>query len=449
VQDIATFALIIILPALSAGIGVEVLSSAGIAVLQGGVFLAVAYLVGTRVVPPLLARIARLGSRELFLLTIVGIAVGMAVLGHVVGISFALGAFIGGLVVSESEFSSEVLDEIIPTRDIFSTLFFVSIGMLLNPGFLVSHFLEIAVLVAAIIGGKFLIASIVVRLFGYEPQTSVQIGLMLAQIGEFSFVLAGVGLSHGAISDDLYGLILAAALITLILNPLLVNNVERLAGPLLRLSASVNRLVARRFRKGGLFAPRQLAVIQSDDEKLSGLRRHVIVCGFGRVGQEVTRALRHRDLPFVIIDYSPGRIEECHTQGYLCIQGDATDPKTLERAGAVRAIMVAVTIPDPVSAEQIILAVRRLGPKIDIIARTHDARAIPYLKAAGATNVIQPEFDAGLEMMRQALRKYGVSSLEAQAMLGTRRQEHYRSAPVRDYYKGEIERDYSDDPFWG
>jgi CPA2 family monovalent cation:H+ antiporter-2 len=448
VQDISTIALIVILPALSGEVGLELLGSAAIAVLQGGVFLAVAYLVGTRVLPPLLARLARLGSRELFLLTIVGIAVGMAVLGHVAGISFALGAFIGGLVVSESEFSSEVLDEIIPTRDIFATLFFVSIGMLLNPGFLITHIPEILLLVGAIIIGKFVIASIVVRLFGYEAQDALRTGLLLAQIGEFSFVLAGVGFVRGAITDDLYELILAAALVTLILNPVLVNNVERFSGPLLRFSAFVNRLLPRRLGGRGLFAPRMSAVVQTDDEKLSQLRRHVVICGYGRVGQEVSRALSLRGFPFVVIDYSPTRIEECHRQGFLCIQGDATDAKTLERAGASRANMVAVSIPDPVSAEQIILAVRRMAPKIDIVARTHDARAIPYLKGAGASNVIQPEFEAGLEMMRQALRKYGVSSLEAQAMLGTRRQEHYRAAPVRDYYKGEIERDYSDDPFW-
>src|SRR4051812_35162026 len=249
VQDIATIALIIILPALSGGIGIELLSSVGSALLWGGGFLALSFLLGTRLVPPLLGAVARLGSRELFLLTIVAIAVGMSVLGHLAGISFALGAFMGGLVVSESEFSHEVLDEIIPVRDLFSTLFFVSIGMLLDPGFVSSHLLEISILVLAIIAGKFVIGFAVVRLLGYDSDISQRVALLLAQIGEFSFVLAGVGLVSHAISEELYNLILAAALVTLILNPLIVNNVGRLAAPFVRLAAIVGGRLSGRVRR--------------------------------------------------------------------------------------------------------------------------------------------------------------------------------------------------------
>src|SRR5687768_9041539 len=210
VQDIATIAMIIILPSLSAGFGIELLTGAGIAVLQGGIFLAAAYLIGTRLLPPLLEMVARYGSRELFLLTVIGIAFGMAVLGHVVGISFALGAFIGGLVVSESEFSSHVLDEIIPLRDIFSSLFFVSIGMLVEPAFVLDNALAVGLLVVVILVGKFAIISAVVKLFGYDTRNAMRIGLLLAQIGEFSFVLASVGLVRNAIDMELYSLILAA-----------------------------------------------------------------------------------------------------------------------------------------------------------------------------------------------------------------------------------------------
>ncbi len=187
-------ALIIILPSLAEGAGWDLVWASGEALLKGGAFLVGAYLLGTRLVPPLLAIVARLGSRELFLLTIVAIAAGMATLGQLVGISFALGAFVGGLVVSEFEFSSHVLDEIIPVRDIFATIFFVSIGMLIEPLFLLSHAGEIALLVTVILLGKFLIGAGVIRLFGYSASVSARAGLLLAQIGEFSFVLAGVGL---------------------------------------------------------------------------------------------------------------------------------------------------------------------------------------------------------------------------------------------------------------
>lgn len=421
VQDMATVAMIIVLPALGGGIGIELLTNVGGAILSGGLFLVLAYLLGTRLVPPLLAAVARFGSRELFLLTIFAIAVGMSVLGHVAGISFALGAFMGGLVVAESEFSSEVLDEIIPIRDLFSTLFFVSIGMLMDPAFLGTHLLEISVLVAAILVGKFAITYGVVRLMGYSSGNARRVGLLLAQIGEFSFVLAGVGLAREAISEELYGLILAAALVTLILNPLIVNNAERLGAPLGKIASFVGR------RLPGLpsRAPREVAPAPGEAEQLENLKRHVIVCGYGRVGREVARALIRRGFHFVIVDYNPVRIEEARREGCLAIQGDATNPTTQARAGLPLARMLVVALPDLASAELVTRAARALNPRLEILTRTNDARAIPRLKAAGATEVIQPEFEAGMEMVRQALRKYGVSSLETQSILSGRRQEHY------------------------
>jgi CPA2 family monovalent cation:H+ antiporter-2 len=452
VQDLATVAMIIILPALSVGVGLELVTNAGLAMLQGGAFLAAAYVLGTRLVPPLLAAVARLGSRELFLLTIVGIAVGMAVLGHLVGISFALGAFVGGIVVSESEFSEHVIAEIIPVRDLFATLFFVSIGMLMEPAFLLSHTLEIALLVGAIIAGKFAISTVVVRLFGYSVPAAARIGLLLAQIGEFSFVLAGVGLSRGAISEELYGLILAAALVTLVLNPLLVSNAERLVTPL---RALANSLVIPLGRAAPALTSRLSIFAQevgpegegaaSEADRLAGLRNHVIICGYGRVGHELARALDRRGFRFAVIDYNPARVEEARREGYLAVQGDTTNPAVLTHAGITSAKMLAAVLPDLPSAEQTIRAGKSLNARIRVFARTGDARAISHLKAAGANAVIQPEFEAGLELVRAALRTYGVSSLETQAILGGRRQEHYERR--REPGEGD-EPTYSDDSSW-
>ncbi|HEX8600975.1 MAG TPA: cation:proton antiporter [Chloroflexia bacterium] len=440
VQDLATVALIIILPALAGEIGPGLLADAGLSVLRGGAFLAAAYLIGTRIVPPLLAWVTRMGVRELFLLTVVAIAVGMAVLGHLVGISFALGAFIGGLVVSESEFSSEVLDEIIPIRDIFSTLFFVSIGMLMEPAFLASHSLEITLLVATIIIGKFVISSVLVRLLGYDMENALRVGLLLAQIGEFSFVLAGVGLASGTIDEELYGLILAAALVTLVVNPILVNGSDRFIEPLGRV---LDRLV--RLLPGGsrdVSAPVEEAVRgqRADEARLEGLRRHVVLCGFGRVGREVARVLADRPFPFVVVEYNPRRVDEARDMGFLAIQGDATDPPTLERAGIAGAYILVVAVPDLVSAEQIVRQGRAMSERLYIIARSTDTRATPHLQRAGADQVLQPEFETGLEIIRQVWRKYGVSSIETQSMIGGQR---------RRQYSGEItEHDYTDDPFW-
>jgi CPA2 family monovalent cation:H+ antiporter-2 len=425
VQDISMVGLIIILPVLGEGRGLELAGAAGLAVLRGGTFLAVAYLLGTRLVPPLLAMVARAGSRELFLLTIVAIAAGTAVLGQLVGVSFALGAFVAGLVVSESEFSSQVLDEIIPLRDVFSALFFVSIGMLLNPVFLISHMVEISLLVVAILVGKFLVCMLTIRLFGYSTANAARAALFLSQIGEFSFVLASVGLSRNAISLELYSIVLSSALVTLVLNPLLVSNIERVGSVAAVFMGSVVRALPAYTK----FAPASAAPAQtsvpSPEQRLDSLKRHVVIVGFGRVGREVARALNRRGFPFVAIDYSAAKVEEGRKHGYLCIQGDATNPGVLERAGLANARMLIITLPDLPSNEQIIRIARNINPRIRILARASDPRSIRHLKEAGAHEVVQPEFEAGLELVRQALRNYGVSSLETQAITGGRRQEHY------------------------
>lgn len=431
VQDLAMVPLIILLPALGAGLNFESLTGALLALLKGGGFLVVAYFLGTRLVPPLLATVARAGSRELFLLCIVAIAAGTAMLGQLVGISFALGAFVAGLVVSESDFSTEVVDEIVPVRDIFATLFFVSIGMLMDPGYLFSQALQVGLLVASILVGKFLIAAAIVKMFGYPAATATRSGLLLAQIGEFSFVLAGVGLARNAIDESLYNLVLASALVTLVLNPTVVNSADRITGLIGRSLAAVARFVPPRLRVPWLFNPAGTVEIPDYDQRLAALKRHVIICGYGRVGQEIARALQRRGFAFVVIDFSPARVEDAREEGCLAIQGDSTIPAVLERAGVSAARMVAVTLPDLPSAEQVVRIVKGSNPKVMVLARTHDARTIPYLKAAGADEVIQPEFEAGLEMVRQALRSYGVSSLETQSIMGGRRQEHYSNPQSR------------------
>jgi CPA2 family monovalent cation:H+ antiporter-2 len=430
VQDLSMIVLIIILPAWSGGFAPETLMDAGRAVLIGVGFLVLAYVLGIHLVPPILARVAGAGSRELFLLTIVAIAVGTAMLGEEVGISFALAAFVAGLIVSESEFSTQVIDEIIPLRDIFATLFFVSIGMLINPGFVFAHLSEVMVLVVAILVGKLLIIAFIVKLFGYRWSNALRVGLLMAQIGEFSFVLAGIGVERGVIEDSLYNLVLAGALVSLVVSPILVNNADALARALGRVLGRFGGLVPRSMQGRRLFAERPTPVEQTDSELIETIKRHVIVCGFGRVGQEIARALQRRGFACVVIDYNLGRVEEGRRQGYLCLQGDSTEPEMLDLAGLDRAKMLVITLPDLPSAAQAVRTARALNPKVTILARVHDARAIPHLKAAGADEVIQPEFEAGMEMVRQALRSYGVSSMETQALTGSRRTEHYRG--VRD-----------------
>jgi CPA2 family monovalent cation:H+ antiporter-2 len=429
VQDISMVPLIVILPALAVGMGPELLGAASFALLRGGGFLALAYVVGTRIVPPVLERIARAGSRELFILSIVAIAAGMAVLGQFAGVSFALGAFVGGLVVSQSDYSSNVLDEVIPIRDVFASLFFVSVGMLMNPAFVLSHTLEISILVLGILLGKFAIALGVVRLFGYPLEVDIRTGLLLAQIGEFSFVLAGVGRLSGVINEQQYSVVLAAALVTLMLNPVLVNNSDRIVGLVERVVPVVRRVVPWLTERPSQEAERATASHETEEQTLANLRRHVVVCGFGRVGQEIARALDRRGFHFLVIDFNPLRVADARRAGYPAILADATNPAALARVNVKQARMVAVTLPDLPSAEQAVRAIRSVSTRPRIIVRTNEARNIDYLKKAGAHEVIQPEFEAGLEMVRQALRTFGVSALETQGMLAGRRQEHYGDRP--------------------
>jgi CPA2 family monovalent cation:H+ antiporter-2 len=378
-----------------------------------------------RLVPPMLASVVRSRSRELFLTFLLVVCLGTAYLTSLAGLSLALGAFLAGLAVSESEYSHQALAEAIPFRDAFGSLFFVSIGMLMNPAFLMSHLLEISVLVLGILAGKFVIAMAVVRLFGYPVEVALRTALLLAQIGEFSFVLAGVGLHSGVVSADLYGLVLASALLTLMINPVIVNNTDRIVRLFERVAPPVRRFVP--WMSDGASPEGRSAIAQAatDDQRLAALRRHVIVAGFGRVGQEISRALHRRGFHFVVIDYNPRRVTDARRLGYLCIQADSTNPAVLERAGLRHARLLAVTLPDLPSAEQVVRAARTVSTRPRIIVRTHDARNIDYLKRAGAHEVVQPEFEAGLEMVRQALRSFGVSALETQGLLGGRRQEHY------------------------
>jgi CPA2 family monovalent cation:H+ antiporter-2 len=336
-----------------------------------------------------------------------------------------LGAFVAGLVVSESEYSAHVLDEIIPVRDIFATLFFVSIGMLLDIDFLLAHITEVAALVMAILVGKFLITAVAVRLLGYSRLNSLRVGLLIAQIGEFSFVLAGEGLHSGALDEGLYGIVLASALVSLAINPLIFNNAHAI-GSLLRRVIPGTREVPGTMAGWQLLAPTEAGKAEDAGEtRLAALKRHVIVCGYGRVGNEVSRALQRRGFPFVTIDYNVGKAQEAQDEGYIVLEGDATNPAVLERAGVARANLLVVTLPDLTSVEQIVRVGRQMNPRIKIMARVHDARSIPRLKSAGANEVVQPEFEAGMEMLRQALRSFGVSSLETQSITGSRRTEHY------------------------
>ncbi len=455
-QDISVIVLVVVLPALAAtrpagqpaGAAESIFITVGLALLKALLFLAVAYLIGTRLVPLLLYRIISLGLREIFLLSILIIAIGTALLAQMVGLSFALGAFLAGMIVSESDAADDVLNEIIPIRDIFATIFFVSIGMLINPVFLWEHLAEITAVVLAIMVGKFLIAFGLFWLFRYPLHSAFRAGLLLAQIGEFSFILASVGVEKGAISSRLETLTISGALVTMILSPIIYQYLPDLLNRLQpRFTRGRTRTVPGghdAIMTGPPESEKPLYDWPGRDQRLDSLMRtdlperdrrsplerwpykkHVIICGYGRVGRELAEAVRRRNFDVTIIEFDLRRAAEAQERGMVVFTGDATQEYVLKQANITQAKVLAVTVPDLTTAEAVTRIGRRLNAELEIITRSSDARAIKALKAAGAGAVVQPEVEAGLEFIRRTLRPFGVSGVELQGLINGRRETHY------------------------
>lgn len=455
VQDLSLIALVVILPTLGASGGESnLVMTLGVAFLKAGLFLGGSYFIGTKLIPLLLERIVLLGSREVFLLVIIAIALGMAILAQLLGISFALGAFVAGLLVSSSEVAGDVLDEIVPIRDVFASLFFVSIGMLIDPIFAVTHLPEIALLVAAVILGKGLIAGSMLRLFGQPIKTAVLSALLLAQVGEFSFVLARIGVSSNAIPASMESLLLAAALITIVANPFLlqafpamVTVTQKVGG----LFGSARRQPALEPVQEGIALPVSLGqrlindsehLLKVPDGRIKGLDTaarehlltqaqnwpftgHVIVCGFGRVGREIVATCQAREFPVLVIELDQHKVDQVLSQGVMGFFGDATVEATLRRANIEQAKIMAIAIPDLVGAEAVTKLAHRLNPSLEIITRATEPRAVKMLKEAGASEVVQPEFEAGLEFIRRTARAFGMGGVELQGLVNGRRNSYY------------------------
>lgn len=411
VQDLSLVPLMVILPALVAP-KATFLPTILVAFAKAVVLLVGAYLLGTRLVPWILAWVAKTASRELFLLTIVTIALGTALGSAKLGLSVALGAFLAGLVVSESVYSHQILAEVLPLRDIFASLFFVSVGMLVAPKFLLENALAVLIAVAAIVLGKFAICAMIPLLFRYPTKTAIYTGLALAQIGEFSFILARMGVDRGLVSEYLYAVTLSGALVAILLNPLVLH-----VGPVL----------VRGFQRIPLFRERAAFLPTGESLKLEG---HVVICGLGRVGRELALALNDHGIPYLVIDYDPLTIEEVRRQGLPCIYGDAANPAILGQARLQKARVLAVAIPDFAAAELCIRHARRLSPRLDVIVRTHSPGRIERLRDAGAVEVVYPEIEAGLEFVRHTLQRFKVKGPAVEQFVSKRRASYHPQEPA-------------------
>ncbi len=414
VQDLSLVPMMVILPALAQPPEALVAELAR-AALAATALLVVTILVGTRVVPWLLVRVAGQGSRELFLLAIVVLALGTALATQFVGLSLAFGAFLAGLIISESELSHQAVAEVLPLRDLFATLFFVTVGMLLDPSFVVRNVMAVIAVAGLVVVGRVVLVSGLVRAFGYSGRVALLVALAVAQMGEFSFVLARLGVEQGLIDAYLYNLTLAGAVVTIIVSPSLLSA----GGPLL-VALGRAPLVGAAFVR----SPRSEPM-----EETAMMQHHAVICGYGRVGQELAGALRRRGFHYLVIEYDPFVARVARRAGAPVVVGDGSNPEVLRHAGLDRARLIAVTMPDLASADRAVREALRLNPELDVIARAHSAAELERLRLAGAAEVVRPELEAGLEFIRHALRRYGVSASEVQAIIGRRRTEYY--APER------------------
>ena len=369
VEDLAMVLVLVLLPPLGGWLSgkaeadVNMLwKTLGLTLLQVGGFVALMLVVGRRFFPWVLWQVQRTGSRELFTLCVVAAAVSIAYGSTALfGVSFALGAFFAGMVMRESEFSHRAAEESLPLRDAFAVLFFVSVGMLFDPWVLIERPLQVLAVVAIIIVGKSLAAGLLVMAFRYPLNTALTVSASLAQIGEFSFILVGLGTSLGLLPPEGQSLVLAGALVSIALNQLVFSGVDPLQRWLLAHSASVRQLEARQDATAALPA--------STEGKY--LAQQVVLVGYGRVGRHMAKLLMARQVPVVVVEQNREAVERLRLDGVPAVAGDAADPEVLVQAHIATARMLVIATPDTLGVRQMIATARALNPQIKTVLRTH------------------------------------------------------------------------------
>lgn len=403
VEDLAMVLALVLLPPLAGMLGgaaAENGSGTGIwltlAVTLGKVaaFVAFMLIVGRRLLPLLLHRVARTGSRELFTLFVVASAIGVAYgSAALFDVSFALGAFFAGMMMRESEFAHRAADESLPLRDAFAVLFFVSVGMLFDPQVLLDAPGKVLAVVAVIMIGKTLAAVALVLLFRYPLNTALTVGASLAQIGEFSFILAGLGLALGLLPVEAQTLILAGALISIALNSALFAALE----PVQTWIRARSSLARRLERRDDPLAELPWSVDQS---RLTG---QVVLVGYGRVGRRIADALSAEGIPFVVAEENREAVERLRDRDIPAVSGNASDPAVLIQAHIARAGLLIVAVPDPVGARKMVEIARALNPSIQVVLRTHSEEEAELLEKDGIGKVFMGEHELALGMTRHVL----------------------------------------------
>ncbi|HOD35115.1 MAG TPA: cation:proton antiporter [Syntrophales bacterium] len=404
IQDLAVVPMLIILPQLSApGAGLPALA---VSALKAAIFLAIVIVLGTRIMPRIMKTIADWNSRELFLIATTAIGLGIGYGTYLFGLSFAFGAYAAGMLLSESEYGYQALSDIIPLRDVFSLIFFTSIGMLLDPQCLLQNIGMCLLLVLVVMVGKGIIFAFLSRAFRYRNIIPLAMGLGLSQVGEFSFVLGRVGVDTHSISSDFYALILNTTVVTMVLTPVLAG-----------LTAPAYSFFGRWFRP----TPLQPLHFPKRD-----LKDHLVIAGGGRVGRYVAGILHRLGTAFLIIEWNSRRVDELKALGFPVLFGDAGQEIILEAAEVGKARLLLITTPVTLISQVIVTHAKKLNPTIEIIARAEGIEEMKGLHARGVALVVQPEFEASLEFARQALLNLDIPVEEIDRYTDEVRDELYR-----------------------
>jgi len=405
VEDLATVLILVLLPPLTGVLGGDIGTSdgtplwqtIGLTLLRVSAFIALMLIVGRRVLPWLLWQVARTGSRELFTLAVIAVAIGIAygasALFHV---SFALGAFFAGMVMRESEFSHRAAEESLPLRDAFSVLFFVSVGMLFVPSILVEQPLQVLSVVAIIVIGKSLAAMALVLAFRYPLNTALTVAASLAQIGEFSFILAALGISLKLMPAEGMSLILAGALISIAINPLVFAVVKPLGRWVIARSPLARRLESR---------DDPYAELPTTTER-KYLEGQVVLIGFGRVGRRIAGSLDERGIPYVVVEQNREQVEGLRQDGYAAVSGNAAEPAVLIQAHIAHAAMLVVAAPDTLNIRQMVETARSLNPGIEIVLRTHSEDESRMLRNENLGTVFFGEEELARGMSQHVLQRF-------------------------------------------
>ncbi len=418
-EDLATVLILVMLPILFGGHNEQSLWSAILSLLKVALFVTVVLFIGRRLLPKLLDVIAATRSRELFILAAVAIALGTAFgAAAFFDVSLALGAFLAGVVLSETQFSHQIGDDVLPFRETFAVIFFVSVGMIVNPVYLWANAGQVLALTALIVLGKAFFTQLLGFVLPASGRTMLIVAAGLSQTGEFSFILGQAGVTLGLLTPEQYSLILAGSLLSIMVNPLMFRSIKTVERVMQRMSPQLwERFDQHPLQPADLALPRE---------------GHVVVVGYGRVGQHIVNVLERLGVPRLVIEIDSGRAAEFNARGIPTLFGDAANSDVLIHAGLERARALVVTLPDETATEMVVAAARKIAPNLPIIARAATTKGVGRLLNLGAHVVIHPELEGGLEVMRHTLLCLGYPATQVQGYTDAVRHDEYDTTVSSD-----------------